>query len=541
MFKGEVILKFVYLFLVVIFTSCSSYNPEEAKLHLRILHTNDHHGHYLKDRDGQYGMAARKTLIDKMRKSSRDNATLLLSGGDINTGTMESDIFDAKPDFLGMKKIGYDAMAIGNHEFDNDFKVLLKQKKWAGFPFLSANIFYKDSGKRVFEPAYIIKEFKGVKVGIFGLTTIDTPFKASSDDAKKKFIFKPIIDAAKPIVEELKLKADIIIAVTHIGHYGSATSKGDVELAKAVDGIDVIVGGHSQEIINAEVHNDTIIVQAEDWGKYLGVLDLYIGEENLVDHHDYVLNPINLKKRVGDKKVLIAAEIKENSEMIQLFRPFREKAEKIGKKTVGTLNKTLSAIRGEVRSKQMPIGQFVGETIAHKISTVDAVVLNGGSIRAGLEKGKISRKDLHNVHPYGNTIATVTFNKEQFFNYVDEVSKFSIVDPKNLIGGYPQISLIKIFMKDGKLVRIEDEKGHWSLEKKEGKIHSKKEFFTIGTMNFLAKGGDNYPVIIHEKSYIDTGFMINSAMMEYAIKKKTIDTKKFEQRAPRVINVLNTY
>ena len=79
------------------------------------------------------------------------------------------------------------------------------------------------------------------------------------------------------------------------------------------------------------------------------------------------------------------------------------------------------------------------------------------------------------------------------------------------------------------------------LEKKEGKIHSKKEFFTIGTMNFLAKGGDNYPVIIHEKSYIDTGFMINSAMMEYAIKKKIIDTKKFEQRAPRVINVLNTY
>ena len=243
------------LALTIAIIGCEDKKPQKLQK-IRLLHTNDHHGHYLQDKHGQYGMAARKTLIDRLRAEIKKDggSSLLLSGGDINTGTMESDIFNAKPDFLGMKKIGYDAMAIGNHEFDNDFDVLKSQMKWAGFPFLSANIYHNETGKRVFQPSYIIKNLQGVKVGIFGLTTVDTPFKASHDDAKKLFEFRPIIESAKIVVKELreKEKVDLIIVLTHIGHHGSATSNGDLDLARAVPEIDVVVGGHSQEIINAE-------------------------------------------------------------------------------------------------------------------------------------------------------------------------------------------------------------------------------------------------------------------------------------------------
>lgn len=97
---------------------------------LTILHTNDHHGRFWQNQYGEYGMAARKTLIDQLRADieAQGGSVLLLSGGDINTGVPESDLQDAEPDFKGMSKIGYDAMALGNHEFDNPLEVLFKQK-----------------------------------------------------------------------------------------------------------------------------------------------------------------------------------------------------------------------------------------------------------------------------------------------------------------------------------------------------------------------------------------------------------------------------
>jgi 5'-nucleotidase/UDP-sugar diphosphatase len=94
---------------------------EDTTYKLTVLHTNDHHGRFWQNKYGEYGMAARKTLIDELRAEiqAEGGSVLLLSGGDINTGVPESDLQDAEPDFKGMSKIGYDAMALGNHEFDN--------------------------------------------------------------------------------------------------------------------------------------------------------------------------------------------------------------------------------------------------------------------------------------------------------------------------------------------------------------------------------------------------------------------------------------
>lgn len=139
-----------------------------------ILHTNDNHGRFWHNEDGEYGMAARKTLIDQMRQEVAANggSSLLLSGGDINTGVPESDLQDAEPDFLGMSDIGYDAMAVGNHEFDNPLSVLEKQRAWANFPMLAANI-YDKNGDRYFQP-YKIFEIGDLRVAVVGMTTEDT-------------------------------------------------------------------------------------------------------------------------------------------------------------------------------------------------------------------------------------------------------------------------------------------------------------------------------------------------------------------------------
>ncbi|MGB0861104.1 MAG: metallophosphoesterase, partial [Pseudoalteromonas spongiae] len=263
---------------------------------LTILHTNDHHGRFWRNEQGEYGMAARKTLIDRLRAEAKakNHQVLLLSGGDINTGVPESDLQYAEPDFKGMSLIGYDAMAIGNHEFDNSLDVLDKQIAWANFPLLSANIFNKKTGEHAYQPYQIIKR-EDLTIAVIGLTTVDTA-KIANPDYVGHFEFRTPADAAAPLLEKLEktYQPDITIAVTHMGHYVDAkhgiNAPGDVTLARTLNtgALDLIIGGHSQEPVCMEGdnaadsdflpgdecrpdrQNGTWIMQAHEWGKYVG-------------------------------------------------------------------------------------------------------------------------------------------------------------------------------------------------------------------------------------------------------------------------------
>ncbi len=121
----------------LLLSACHFSSPKQSQQaeYLTVLHTNDNHGRFWQNEKGEYGMAARKTLIDQLKSDAEKagHAVILLSGGDINTGVPESDLQFAEPDFKGMNKLGYDAMAIGNHEFDNTRDVLAKQIEWASF------------------------------------------------------------------------------------------------------------------------------------------------------------------------------------------------------------------------------------------------------------------------------------------------------------------------------------------------------------------------------------------------------------------------
>ncbi len=142
------------LFAALSLGSLSAQAYEQDKTYkITILHTNDHHGHFWRNDYGEYGGGAENAgRWHPERGGGGRGSVLLLSGGDINTGVPESDLQDAEPDFRGMNLIGYDAMAVGNHEFDNPLSVLRQQEKWAKFPFLSANIYQKSTGERLFKP-----------------------------------------------------------------------------------------------------------------------------------------------------------------------------------------------------------------------------------------------------------------------------------------------------------------------------------------------------------------------------------------------------
>lgn len=201
--------------------------------------------------------------MDGIRKevAAEGGSVLLLSGGDINTGVPESDLQDAEPDFRGMNLVGYDAMAIGNHEFDNPLTVLRQQEKWAKFPLLSANIYQKSTGERLFKPWALFKR-QDLKIAVIGLTTDDTA-KIGNPEYFTDIEFRKPADEAKLVIQELQQteKPDIIIAATHMGHYDNgehgSNAPGDVEMARALPAgsLAMIVGGYSQDPVCMAAEN----------------------------------------------------------------------------------------------------------------------------------------------------------------------------------------------------------------------------------------------------------------------------------------------
>lgn len=131
------LLRLILVLFILLPSGCATLNPvgHTGPQSLTILHTNDHHGRFWKNGKGEYGLAARKTLADAVRAEvqAKGGHVLLLDAGDINTGIPESDMLDGEPDIRGMNAMGYDAMAVGNHEFDNPLAVLRKRERWMEF------------------------------------------------------------------------------------------------------------------------------------------------------------------------------------------------------------------------------------------------------------------------------------------------------------------------------------------------------------------------------------------------------------------------
>ncbi len=487
---------------------------------ITVMHTNDHHGRFWKNSDGEYGMAARKTVIDQIRADVRANGgySLLLDGGDVNTGVPESDLQDAVPDFKGMNLLGYDAMAVGNHEFDKPPSVLKMQRELVAFPMLAANIY--SSGARMFAP-YKIFDLGGVKVAVLGLTTEDTQKMAHPDNLKNIEFRNPITEAAK-VVPELRNQADVVIAATHMGHYQNGDhgtqAPGDVEMARTVGGLDLVVGGHTQnpacmkaenvldrEYVpgtpcQPEYQNGTWIVQAHEWGKYVGRADFEFrnGDFKLVR---YVLIPINLKKtvRAADGKTSkqpYTSDIAENREMLALLSPYQDFGQQKLLVEVGAADAKFDGDRDSVRRQPTALGVMIGRAMMEK-TRADFAVVNAGGVRDSLPPGQLTYKDVLKVHPFGNTAVTVDLSGKEVMDYLGAAAKMS---PGS--GAYPQFAGIRLVIEGGvvKSAAVQAANGTYAA------LDPAKTYRMV-INNFVASGGDGYPKLTAHKSFVDTGFV----------------------------------
>jgi len=505
-------------------SSLVSTGPDKDKTYrITVMHTNDHHGRFWKNRDGEYGMAARKTIVDGIRSevAAAGGYSLLLDGGDVNTGVPESDLQDAVPDFRGMNLLGYDAMAVGNHEFDKSPFILKMQRDLAKFPMLSANIYRQ--GQRMFEP-YKVFDLGGLRIGVMGLTTEDTQ-KMVHPDNIRDVEFRSVIQEAAKVVPELRGKADIVIATTHMGHYENGNhgtqSPGDVEMARAVGGIDLVVGGHTQNpacmkaenVLDREYvpgteckpdrQNGTWIVQAHEWGKYVGRADFEYrnGEFKLVK---YALIPVNLKKPVkaADGKtsmVTYTPEIAEDKEMLALLKPFQDFGQQKLLIEVGSTDGKLEGDRAIVRSQPTALGVMIGRSMMEKTSA-DFAVVNAGGVRDSLPAGKLNYKDVLTVHPFGNTVVTADLTGAEVLNYLNAVAKMSAGS-----GAFAQFAGIQMTITKGTVAQVSIKGAPLDAGKR----------YRMAVNNFVAAGGDGYPKLTAHPSFVDTGFVDADVLRAY--------------------------
>lgn len=511
---------------------------------ITILHTNDHHGHFWRNEYGEYGLAAQKTLVDSIRQqvAEQGGSVLVLSGGDINTGVPESDLQDAEPDFRGMNLIGYDAMAVGNHEFDNPLTVLRQQEQWAKFPFLSANIYQKSTGERLFKPWALFKR-QDLKIAVIGLTTDDTA-KIGNPEFFTDIEFRKPAEEAKLVIQELQQteKPDVIIAATHMGHYDNgahgSNAPGDVEMARSLPegSLAMIVGGHSQNPVcmasdnkkqveyvpgtpcAPDRQNGIWIVQAHEWGKYVGRADFEFrnGEMKLVN---YQLIPVNLKKKVTwdngkSERILYTPEIAENPKMLSLLSPFQSKGKAQLEVKIGNVNGHLEGDRSKVRFVQTNLGHLI---LAAQMARTgaDFAVMSGGGIRDSIEAGDITYKDVLKVQPFGNTLVYIDMPGKAVVEYLTAVARKT---PDS--GAYPQFANVSFIASGGTLRDL----------KIKGEPVDPNKTYRMATLSFNATGGDGYPSIADQPGYVNTGFIDAEVLKQYIQQNSPLDVNAFEPK-----------
>ncbi|MCK9190983.1 MAG: bifunctional metallophosphatase/5'-nucleotidase [Sphaerochaetaceae bacterium] len=412
-------------------------NLDDKQTTITVYSTNDMHGRMDPSISGPYDGAMGLSKIAGV-KANTENA-LLIDAGDATHGTPFAILSDGLNVVDMMNATGYDFMAIGNHEFDYGQPELEAIVNAADFPIASANI--KDaSGAYPFDKT-LIKSFDGVRVGMFALTTEDTPATAMPSHVKG-YTFSHIIDIAKKKVTELKAQGcDVIICIGHLGVAESGAGTTSIELIKAVDGIDLFIDGHSHTAVD-EMIGDTLLMQSKSYDKYLGKTTITLKGDKVVSLAGELLDVDTIDAmKLSDKATSKRAAVQH--EFDELAADFDVTLDE----TVGKVGLDLSAARAPgVRTQPMNIGYLVAE--AYRIALdADISIANGGDIRADIPMGDVTYKEIITTLPFFNALETKLLTpallKEVLENGVSKImlKDDGTIDYDNSANGrFPQVA-----------------------------------------------------------------------------------------------------
>ncbi|WP_018429331.1 5'-nucleotidase C-terminal domain-containing protein [Hoeflea sp. 108] len=507
--------------------------PSFADYTLTILHFNDWHSRIESnnkfestcsaEEEGKgecIGGAARLvTAIADQRKKLEGQNVLLLNGGDNFQGSLFYTTYKGAVEAEFLNQMKFDAMTVGNHEFDDGEDALVPFLEKIQFPVLSANVHpnaQSKVGDRI-KPS-IVLEVGGQKIGIVGAVTNDTPEVASPGPNIA------IEDDVKNITAEVeKLKAagvNKIIALTHVGY------PRDKEMIAKIPGVDVVVGGHSHSLLSntdakAEGPYPTMIdnpegykvpvTQAASYSKYLGEFTVTFDDNGVV------------KEAKGDP-IYLDNSIKPDEAVLARIKELGAPIEELKNKEVSETTALIDGSRENCRARECTMGNLISDAILDRVKDqgVTIVFQNGGGIRASIDQGVVTMGEVLTVLPFQNTLATFQLSGKDIVASL-EAGVSEIEEGK---GKFPQVAGLKysfdksVAANAGRVKSVEVmDGGAW-------KPIDEAKVYTVATNNYVRQGGDGYKLFAsNATNAYDYGPSLEQVVADYLGKNRPFTPK----------------
>ena len=503
-----------------------------------ILHSNDVHGEIM-------GYAYIAALKADFQDKGAD--VILADAGDFSQGDPTVSMTKGADAVAMMNAAGYDVATLGNHEFDYGYEQLVENLKAAEFHVICADIFQDDSP--VWDPTWMYEK-DGLKIGFFGMDTPETQTKANpSMTLGLRFLSREdIYSCAQEQIDALRDDgADIVIALTHLGVDAESGADGhrSVDMYHNTTGIDLVIDGHSHTVMTEGDDGEPVQSTGTKF-ENIGVV-VIDNESKAIETH-----------------YLLPTKVTENDETVSelpMDAAVAAKAQEIMDRVDAEYGEIFAQseilLNGERnpgnRTEETNLGDLITDAMVWKVLQEDGAVsvdnahivgiTNGGGIRASIQPGDVTRKDLNTVLPFGNTVAVVYVTGEKLLEAL-EASTYCTPEE---IGGYPQTFGIE-FTLDTTIPYAQGEAYQDStyyapasiqrvtIAAVNGEPFDPAETYAVVTNNFCAAGGDTYSAFKTAIAKFDTGIAMDEAVMEYVgdalggvISRETYETPRGDQ------------
>ncbi len=509
------ILKTALLGSVAIATFSAAPALAEFTYKLTILHTNDFHSRFEpiskydspcsveNNLEGKcFGGSARlETAIKEAR--TRAGNSILVDGGDQFQGTLFYTYYKGKFAAEMMNRLGYDAMTVGNHEFDDGPRVLREFADNVNFPILMSNADLSS------EPELngIIKKSKIIKVGnarigLIGLTPQDTDELASPG---KNITFSGPAEAVQAEVDRISAYGvNKIVVLSHSGY------DVDLEIAKNTTGVDVIVGGHSNTYLSntsdkakgpyPTMVGNTAVVSAYAYGKFLGEL-------NVTFDHKGIITEASGEPIIMDGNIVEEASVK--ARVNEMAVPLEE----IRQKVVAKANEAIDGERENCRVKECQMGNLIADAMLERVKDqgISIALQNGGGIRASIDAGDITMGEVLTVLPFQNTLSTFSISGAT----VIEALENGVSQVEEVKGRFLQVAGLKytwdqsIAANEGRVIDVKVmQNGSWV------DIDPNAQYGVVSN-NFVRNGGDGFNMLVNANDVYDYGPDVAEVVADY--------------------------
>ena len=458
---------------------------------LTILFFNDPHGHLMPfeiksgDKKEEVGGIARMAAVvrDIRAENSRKNGrTLLLVAGDLLQGTPMSTVFRGEPDIECLNAMGVDAVTVGNHEFDFGLENFRKLQGKAAFPFLSANIVEKVSGRPICDAFRTLPLRDGLEVTVIGVTTEELltttlPAYVAALDVKDA------VSSVQQVYDRVRSRGPVVL-LSHSGY------RMDREIAGALPGLVAVIGGHDHILLSPYPQVGKVpIFQAFEKGRILGRIDLRV-------------DPVSRKADlVGHAYIPITDGIEPDPRVAAIVAGYQDQLGDRFKEVIGRAEVFLDGERGHIRNRETALGNFVADIMMSHTGAQMALI-NSGAIRASIRQGPITLEDVFKTVPFPNELATMALTGAEIEQaLLRSVSRA----PADADGGFLQVSGITFDVRGRSVENVRVGKDRQPLQS--------QTVYKVAITDFLATGGDNYTVF-KGKDHIQTGLPLRELLVD---------------------------